>query len=142
MSSIYKLIMEYNDIKYNAPVIEYPDGFVFDEEKSVKWNREKLKEVREEYENYMNSEEARSELDFKLSEKRCEILTAICDYCSSKKLNLNIGHDRAEEIWKFSEYLSDDAIDYYCGEDAAFIESQKIMFVIEFLNDLISGYVE
>ena len=142
MPSIYQLIKEYNDIKYNAPVIAYPDGFVFDEEKSVRWNREKLKEVREEYENFMNSGEARSELDRKLSEKRCEILTAICNYCSSEKLNLNIGYARADEIWKFSEHLSDDSIDCYYGDDTAFIESQKIVFVIEFLNKLISEYAE
>ena len=139
MKELYDLLIEYYDIKFDAP-IPLPNDFVFDEEKSVRWNREKLAEEQAKWNEYVKSEEVRNAQDAKLNEKFNEILDAI-KHCPEFS-GVGVSSEHLNALFTFADHISDETFeDFYRGfsDSVKLCKAFKVHFIFDFIRQFITG---
>lgn len=90
----YKAYKQYTGIPYGhgIPCKKYPDDYVFDEEKSVRWNREEADRKNKEY---------RAEIFAKRNKKQAAWEDFIDSVLAYIKQKFNVEEELAGEIWAF-----------------------------------------
>lgn len=88
--------------------IKYQSNGVIDEEKSVRWNREEVKRLREEFDKEtLNMREVRKK----------QILAVIEESINTLADDANLSYDKAKKVWEYLRYFKDTEDLYDCIED-------------------------